>query len=204
VNGEAARPKDAQPTTSGGDADADVVGSPQRLHHRDDSWQKSHRGVTRVVDEDPVSDSQGVPLEPPHGVTPRGRSRFTVSDVSGPNRAARQGGHSHHSGSAVACNAGSPGKLWRHRPHWRDLGGSPTIVACLAVVASLGMTLLARIRERRRACVRGRPPNRPSRPNEASLPDVHFNDTALGGESTPHHREPAGTARPWPGGRNTT
>ena len=38
---------------------------------------------------------------------------------SGPRSTTRQGGHSHHSGSATASSVGSPSNSWRQRPHWR-------------------------------------------------------------------------------------
>jgi hypothetical protein len=101
------------------------------------------------VHEYSVSDSERVPLEPNHVVFPDRGCRLSVGDSAEPRSTSRQGGHSHHSGSPFRCNVGSAGKLRRHRPHCRSSGVE------VVLRRGSGMTLLARSRERRRACVRG-------------------------------------------------
>ena len=105
---------------------------------------------------------------------------------AGANSAPWHGAHNHHSGWATGWSAGSGGKLWRHRPHVRDvrgcwsgggdvLGSEPT---SRLVHGCSGMTFLVPIGERRRACVRG--DNRIGRPAQTRRPYREMSSTLPG------------------------
>ena len=79
--------------------------------------------VAEVVATRSVGDEPGRAITPAWCALTRGHGRPVPAERdrmgSGPRRAIRHGGHSHHSGSAPRRRVGSPSNSWRQRPHCR-------------------------------------------------------------------------------------
>jgi hypothetical protein len=74
----------------------------------------------------------------------------------------------------MAGKTATPADFWWHRPHCQNSGSSPTVIACT------GMTLLAPIRERRRACVQGQQHGRPGQTRRPYQDDFRMQYTRPG------------------------